>query len=149
MRECKECGSLFTPKHNANWYCSSTCQVTSSRRVSEQKRREKVQSKYIDGLHYKTVAVMEMTLGEYYEARPDKLPRMIRKDSMRYFAHAWNPEMKDQPCERCGYDKHTEIAHIRPISDFPVDTPLKVVHDRKNLMNLCPNCHWEFDNLGK
>lgn len=49
-------------------------------------------------------------------------------------------------CERCGYDKHVEIAHIRSISDFPETAMLSKVNARSNLMALCPNCHWEFDH---
>lgn len=49
-------------------------------------------------------------------------------------------------CHKCGYNKHIEIAHIRAISDFPEDTPVSVVNSPDNLLALCPNCHWEFDN---
>ena len=48
-------------------------------------------------------------------------------------------------CRNCGYDKHYEICHIKPIKDFPKDTLISVVNDPTNLMPLCPNCHWEFD----
>ncbi len=49
-------------------------------------------------------------------------------------------------CINCGYDKHVEIAHIKPISSFTKDTPVSVVNDKSNLLPLCPNCHWEFDH---
>ena len=50
-------------------------------------------------------------------------------------------------CEKCGYDKHVEIAHIKSISSFSKDTLLSLINDLSNLKALCPNCHWEFDNL--
>lgn len=50
-------------------------------------------------------------------------------------------------CVRCGYDKHIEIAHIHPISEFPEHTLISVINDPSNLIALCPNCHWEFDHL--
>ena len=50
-------------------------------------------------------------------------------------------------CNKCGYDKHVEIAHIKPISEFSDDTLISVVNDLSNLMPLCPNCHWEMDHL--
>lgn len=50
-------------------------------------------------------------------------------------------------CIFCGYDKHVEIAHKTAISLFPLDTRLSVVNHIDNLMRLCPNCHWEFDNI--
>ena len=49
-------------------------------------------------------------------------------------------------CQNCGYDKHVEIAHIKGISTFNEDDLLSNVNDENNLLALCPNCHWEFDN---
>lgn len=49
-------------------------------------------------------------------------------------------------CANCNYDKHIEICHITPISDFPKETKIKVVNSIDNLIPLCPNCHWEFDH---
>lgn len=49
-------------------------------------------------------------------------------------------------CVECGYSKHVEIAHIKSISSFPLETKISVVNDTSNLKPLCPNCHWEFDN---
>lgn len=55
--------------------------------------------------------------------------------------------LKMNSCEVCGYDKHVEVAHIKAISEFDPQTKLSVVNDPSNLKALCPNCHWEFDNL--
>lgn len=49
-------------------------------------------------------------------------------------------------CQKCGYDKHVEVCHIKPISDFPLTSKLSEVNHIDNLMLLCPNCHWEFDH---
>lgn len=49
-------------------------------------------------------------------------------------------------CCICGYDKHVEIAHLKPIHSFPKESLLSEVNDASNLMYLCPNCHWEQDN---
>ena len=50
-------------------------------------------------------------------------------------------------CANCGYDKHVELAHIKAVADFDDDTLLSVVNSPDNVLSLCPNCHWEFDNL--
>jgi hypothetical protein len=50
-------------------------------------------------------------------------------------------------CERCGYDKHVEACHIKPISSFPEDALIDTINSPNNLLALCPNCHWELDNL--
>jgi hypothetical protein len=49
-------------------------------------------------------------------------------------------------CVHCGYDKHIEIAHIKPINQFTKDTLISTINHPNNLIPLCPNCHWEFDN---
>lgn len=66
---------------------------------------------------------------------------------IRYWARSIAKDLGWTKCCKCGYDKHFEVAHIRAISDFPEDTLLTIVNDPSNLMPLCPNCHWEFDNL--
>lgn len=55
------------------------------------------------------------------------------------------PETKK--CSKCGYDKHFQICHIKSISSFPDDTMLSEINNISNVVALCPNCHWEFDNL--
>jgi 5-methylcytosine-specific restriction endonuclease McrA len=49
-------------------------------------------------------------------------------------------------CQNCGYDKHVEVCHITPINSFSLDTMLSVINSIDNILILCPNCHWEFDN---
>ena len=53
---------------------------------------------------------------------------------------------KGNVCENCGYDKHTEVCHMKAIRDFSLDTPINIVNHPTNLIRLCPNCHWEYDN---
>jgi len=52
----------------------------------------------------------------------------------------------DKKCAVCGYSIHTQLCHIKDISDFNKLTKLKVVNDISNLVFLCPNHHWELDN---
>ena len=53
---------------------------------------------------------------------------------------------KPKSCQYCGYSKHYEVCHRKPISEFSRDTPISVVNELSNLIGLCPNCHWEFDH---
>jgi hypothetical protein len=68
-------------------------------------------------------------------------------DSVR--GHARKMYLKsDKPkvCVKCGYDKHFEVCHIHPISQFPDTATIADVNDLNNIVALCPNCHWEYDN---
>lgn len=55
--------------------------------------------------------------------------------------------MKNKPqiCRHCGYDKHVEVCHIKPIASFEPNALLSEINSYDNLILLCPNCHWEFD----
>lgn len=49
-------------------------------------------------------------------------------------------------CICCGYDKHFEVAHIKAVSDFEDNTLISEINSEDNLIALCPNHHWEYDN---
>jgi hypothetical protein len=58
---------------------------------------------------------------------------------------ARNQHKHIKACQFCGYDKHVEVCHIKPIHSFPEDTLVSIINDPSNILILCPNCHWEHD----
>lgn len=52
---------------------------------------------------------------------------------------------KEECCVNCGYSKHVELAHIKSISEFSVDSTVWECNKPDNVTFLCPNCHWELD----
>lgn len=52
-------------------------------------------------------------------------------------------------CQKCGYSKHIQISHTKPIVSFPNSAKVSEINDPSNLQALCPNCHWEFDHPDK
>lgn len=50
-----------------------------------------------------------------------------------------------KPCHNCGYNKHVELCHIKALSSFPPTAKINEVNASENIIQLCPNCHWEFD----
>lgn len=66
----------------------------------------------------------------------------IRRDAYNNFIkNTDNPK-----CIVCGYDKHVEVAHIKAVSEFSDDALISEINDTTNLVGLCPNHHWEYDN---
>lgn len=55
-------------------------------------------------------------------------------------------DLKISSCQNCGYNKHVEVCHIKPIASYSEDTKLDEINCIDNLVVLCPNCHWELDN---
>lgn len=49
-------------------------------------------------------------------------------------------------CTNCGYDKHYEVCHIKPISSYEDEDTITTINELNNLVALCPNCHWELDH---
>ena len=67
--------------------------------------------------------------------------------AVRKHARYMHRVLLQRPCAKCGYTKHVELAHVKSLTAFPDETPLRVVNAAENVIQLCPNCHWEFDNL--
>ncbi len=49
-------------------------------------------------------------------------------------------------CQVCGYSKHAEVCHKKKIADHLPTATIREINDVSNILVLCPNCHWEFDN---
>lgn len=69
-----------------------------------------------------------------------------RSSIQRHARRVLNNSDKEKKCLECGYDKHVDCCHIKPVSDFGDDVLIKEINHIDNLMWLCPNHHWEFDN---
>jgi hypothetical protein len=65
---------------------------------------------------------------------------------VRQFARSWNGVLQTTPCQNCGYEKHVELCHKKRITSFSDDTLIGIINSPDNLLVLCPNCHWEYDN---
>lgn len=73
-----------------------------------------------------------------WQSARSKIQRIARKTYFEY-----NPAPK---CVICGYDKHVEVAHIKAVSEFSDNSTLREINSISNLIGLCPNHHWEYDN---
>lgn len=85
----------------------------------------------------------------YSKCKIKDKPRSCRDQYIRYHSRKKASQLGWTKCCKCGYDKHVEVAHIKPVCEFDEDTLLSEVNSESNLIPLCPNCHWEFDNLSR
>lgn len=67
---------------------------------------------------------------------------MIQKKARSIYKNSSKPKK----CICCGYDKHYEVAHIKAVSLFDDNALISEINDENNLIALCPNHHWEYDN---
>lgn len=155
MNKCKNCNKeTKNPK-----FCSRSCSVSFNNRkigarhgdpkelICECGERKTKKAKRCNNCNLKENIrlISEKTIGDLLYGDSDTATpyryTWIRRNAKRMMIY-WNIEKK---CI-CGYDKHVECCHKKPINDFPKHTKLKVVNGRENLIYLCRNCHWEFDN---
>lgn len=128
IRICKQCKTEYFYKRKSNSYNFCTeCYSNNKIRISD---------------YIKTLSI-----GEYRNkiSVQGKHPSWINSH-IRLFTRKWNEKLRVLPCQYCGYDKHVELCHIKPIISFPDESILGTVNGEDNILVLCPNHHWEFDN---
>lgn len=67
-------------------------------------------------------------------------------DKIRHLNRQWNSYLTYGKCQVCSYNKHVELAHLKAVSQFDKKSLLKEVNNKDNILVLCPNCHYEYDN---
>lgn len=84
------------------------------------------------------------TKGELFKSRKNwqSARSTIRKNAKIVFAeYNLNPK-----CVVCGYSFHVEVAHKKAVSEYDDHITIKEINSIENLIGLCPNHHWEYDN---
>jgi predicted restriction endonuclease len=147
---CKECGKVIEVKEHEmcsevrkKTYCDRSCSATYNNKVRERNLKDKknkvVKEKkptfgYLEGVTKKEFFDLK---GVYYKFRA-----VIRRHA-HYIYHQNNGEKK---CKVCGYENHVEVCHIKSVSSFGNNDLITDINSFNNLIGLCPNHHWEFDN---
>jgi hypothetical protein len=91
----------------------------------------------------------DRTLGEYLEQYKAKSHSNKYCGIRNHASKVINRSKREKVCVECGYSNHVEICHIKGIADHSPDTKISEINDLTNLVYLCPNHHWEFDNKKK
>ena len=93
---------------------------------------------------FKMNLVHNKTKGEIFNQRCgwQNARSAIQKTARRVYEKS----EKDKKCLICGYKKHYEIAHIKSVSSFENNVLIEEINNISNLVALCPNHHYEFDN---
>ena len=95
----------------------------------------------------KTAELKKSTLEEY-------LNRLVcvhgkhpswKSAGLRTLNRIWNRDLLLYACQNCDYNLHVELCHITDISSWPKSATLGEINSPTNILVLCRNCHWEFD----
>ena len=97
------------------------------------------------GLSFKIKSIANKTKGELFNERKNwqSARSAICKNARLVFIRS----NKDKCCIKCGYEKHIEVCHVKGVSEFSDNTIISEINNIDNLIALCPNHHWEFDNM--
>jgi hypothetical protein len=110
-------------------------------------RCDKHQEEYLVSMEEKIKLNDTETLGEFF----DRFSKNGKNYSFATFelrkkCKIINKDKLIKPCHNCGYSKHVELCHIKPICKFENNDLVKEIHDPENIIQLCRNCHWLFDH---
>jgi hypothetical protein len=89
-------------------------------------------------------SIADKTKSELFKSRKNwqSARSAIRKSAQIVFVEH-NPIPK---CVICGYKIHVEVAHKKAVSEFDDNITIREINSIENLIGLCPNHHWEYDN---
>ena len=147
---CQECGKItkkLSSQIGKALFCSSSCSAKYNNRLAPKKQLQgncKTCSKTISSSR----TYCKDCLKEYQEELRNK-PLVEVEDKSRIRGNARSILKSFEPkmvCKNCGYDKHVECCHIKGVANFSLDTLVKEVNSKENLVWLYPNCHWELDH---
>lgn len=108
------------------------------------KIRERCSKLGMEVLLQKPSSIIKKTKGELLSER--KNYQSYRSSIRKFAENVYKNSGKQCQCAICGYDKHIEIAHIKAVSDFSDSSTIEEINSIDNLIALCPNHHWEYDN---
>lgn len=137
------CDNCSKPTPNPR-FCSRSCAASVTNQEAPKRRKQpRLARRRIQDIRE---AARSRTLAEVRAKIKGQHPSWVMS-YVRRWARQNLKDLLQVPCQACGYSKHVELCHIRPVSSFPASASLGEINDRRNIRVLCPNCHWEFDNL--
>lgn len=160
-----ECKKEYEKYDSRQKYCSSSCFAIINNKIRKRKNKKIKICKYcknnIISKNIRKVCDYCLKNGTHIESIwKDKkikiLDLSVVEIKQKYKGVKWTDVIRNharrtyntlgKSC-KCGYNKHVEICHIKAISSFDDSATLKEINDINNILFLCPNCHWELDNL--
>lgn len=132
----RRCAAIYNntknPKRKRVHYPCSVCGALLTRR-----------RKYCDAHRPKPANYTYVTVGEleHYRSKYNQPYSIIRLRARTVIERRGG-----LVCAVCGYSRHVDAAHIKPISSFPKDTLIDAINSSDNIVALCPTHHWELDH---
>lgn len=152
--QCLKCGTNFLKKaseirNSPNHFCSRSCSTSHNNAVSAKRAVSGACRQCGASISTKYIYCTDCRSSRLFKNKTFADVICLSNKASRYCRireHARKLYQNITTCEVCGYEKHVEICHIKPLSSYDMTTLVFEVNDRNNIAVLCPNCHWELDN---
>jgi hypothetical protein len=137
---CKFCNKILEVKDHqkvsyvrTKEFCNTRCSALLREQLTKKPKYVRID---------KTMATR--TKGELFENRSNY--QSARTAIQRHARFVFKEQEPNPSCQVCNYSTHVEVAHRQSVSSFPSETLISEINSISNLIGLCPNHHWEFDN---
>lgn len=122
-RNCSRCSTVFYRKNDERSILCEKCREDKGSKIDGKTLQECEEELWLKGKH------------------PSWKGSLVRQHNAFV-----NSKLKKLSCQLCGYSNHVELAHIKSVRSFPKEATLAQINSSENILVLCPNHHWEFDN---
>ena len=158
---CKECGKVLAVKDGQKVrdtrkksFCNQSCSAKYNNRNVDRRKgtcqqcgtrisSQRIYCKACFSVHDFT-RITDLTKRELFKSA--KNYTSARSQIGRHARKIYDMSNKTKECVYCGYDKYVEICHIKDVCSFEDHICIGQINDISNLICLCRNHHWEFDN---
>lgn len=147
---CLCCGAIISVKDNEKVrvakrkkFCSKSCSAklnNTKRERKEPKPKNSTKSKNESN----KIDISKLTKDELFKRY--KNYQSSRSTICKNARKVYFNSDKEKKCFECGYDKKIDVAHIKSVSSFSLESRIEEINHIDNLIALCPNHHGEFDD---
>ncbi len=142
----KFCNKSCAAKFNNIGVCRHRTKEQSDNDIKYPTKRKRKQNTIPLPIYKDKISISSITKGELFKTRTtwQNARSAIQKHARAtYFESATHTHC----CVlTCTYATHIDVAHIKPVCEFTDNNTISEINTKENLMGLCKNHHWEFDN---
>lgn len=155
----KKLKSQIEKSTSGNHYCSRSCSAKSTNAAAPKRKMQRMcskcgkdfakdgKTKLCKSCFDSRIPLSDLTLRDYQSRKSVAGKHSSWLNSaVRLHNRSSNKALTLLPCQMCGYSTHVELCHIEPVHSFADDSTLSTINAPSNILVLCRNHHWEFDN---
>ena len=142
---CEYCLQPFIPVVANQLYCSKKC--SNNKRMKAWKKKSRKPCKCGSLMAWNSElcrkcsrSIQTLSKGEALTTDTQRYRRI--RSNARIVAKA---EGLLEKCVVCGYSLYVECAHVKSVESFSAESLVSEINHPKNLVGLCKNHHWEYD----